>query len=63
MTSAEQGATFEKRSRFVSARVQSPIHGATPEHPTSWLNVSDALNTVTYESHAWAMRRWQRLES
>jgi len=63
VTSAEKGTTFEKRSRFVSARVQSPIRGATPEHTTSWLNVSDALNTVTYESHGWAIRRWQRLES
>ena len=63
VTSTEKGATFEKRSRFVSARVQSPIRGATPEHPTSWLNACDALKTVTYESHAWAIRRWQQLES
>jgi L-amino acid N-acyltransferase YncA/8-oxo-dGTP pyrophosphatase MutT (NUDIX family) len=63
VTSIEKGATFEKRSRFVSARVQSPIRGATPEHTTSWLNVRDALETVTYESHAWAIRRWQRLAS
>jgi L-amino acid N-acyltransferase YncA/8-oxo-dGTP pyrophosphatase MutT (NUDIX family) len=63
VTSAETGATFEKRSRFVSARVQSPIRGATPEHTTSWLNAGDALKTVTYESHAWAIRRWQRLNS
>ena len=61
--STEKGATFEKRSRFVSALVQSPIRGATPEHGTSWLNVNDALNTVTYESHAWAIRRWHRLNS
>jgi len=63
VTSAEKGATFEKRSRFVSARVQSPIRGATPEHATSWLNAGDALKTVTYESHAWAIRRWHRLNS
>jgi 8-oxo-dGTP pyrophosphatase MutT (NUDIX family) len=63
VTSTEKGATFEKRSRFVSARVQSPIRGATPEHSTTWLNVRDALETVTYESHAWAIRRWQRLNS
>jgi ribosomal protein S18 acetylase RimI-like enzyme/8-oxo-dGTP pyrophosphatase MutT (NUDIX family) len=63
VTSIEKGATFEKRSRFVSARVQSPIRGATPEHTTYWLTVREALETVTYESHAWAIRRWQRLES
>ena len=63
VTSTEKGATFEKRSRFVSARVPSSIRGATSEHTTSWLNVRDALNTVTYESHAWAIRRWQRLNS
>jgi L-amino acid N-acyltransferase YncA/8-oxo-dGTP pyrophosphatase MutT (NUDIX family) len=61
--STEKGATFEKRSRFVSARVQSPIRGATPEHTTSWLSVRDALETVTYESHAWAVRRWRRLSA
>jgi hypothetical protein len=43
--------------------VQSPIRGAPPEHSTTWLNVRDALETVTYESHAWAIRRWQRLNS
>ena len=63
VTSAEKGATFEKRSRFVSARVQSAIRGATPEHTTSWLSGRDALETVTYESHAWAIRRWQRLSA
>jgi L-amino acid N-acyltransferase YncA/8-oxo-dGTP pyrophosphatase MutT (NUDIX family) len=63
VTSTEKGATFEKRSQFVSAHVEAPIRGATPEHTTRWLNVWDALNTVTYESHAWAIRRWQRLES
>jgi L-amino acid N-acyltransferase YncA/8-oxo-dGTP pyrophosphatase MutT (NUDIX family) len=63
VTSTEKVATFEKQSRFVSARVQSPIRGATPEHTTTWLNVRDALETVTYESHAWAIRRWQRLNS
>jgi ribosomal protein S18 acetylase RimI-like enzyme/ADP-ribose pyrophosphatase YjhB (NUDIX family) len=61
VTSTEKGAAFEKRSRFVSARVQAPIGGATPEHTTSWLNAHDARKTVTYESHAWAIRRWQRL--
>jgi L-amino acid N-acyltransferase YncA/8-oxo-dGTP pyrophosphatase MutT (NUDIX family) len=61
--STEKGATFEKRSRFVSARVQSPIRGATPEHTTSWLNICEALETVSYDSHAWAIRRWQRLKS
>lgn len=63
VTSTEKGATCEKRSHFVSARVQSPIRGATPEHTTTWLNVRDALETVTYESHAWAIRRWHRLNS
>jgi 8-oxo-dGTP diphosphatase len=63
VTSTEKVATFEKQSRFVSARVQSPIRGATPEHTTTWLNVRDALETVTYESHAWAIRRWHRLNS
>ena len=63
VTSTEKGAMFEKRSRFVSARVQCPIRGAAPEHTTRWQSVRDALETVTYESHAWAIRRWQRVHS
>jgi 8-oxo-dGTP pyrophosphatase MutT (NUDIX family) len=63
VTSHKKGATFEKRSRFLSAAVQSTISGVTAEHTTQWLNVRDALETVTYESHAWAIRRWQRLNT
>jgi len=61
--SPKKRAIFEKRSRFASARVQSTSSGAPPEHRTEWLNVHDALDAVTYESHAWAIRRWQRLNS
>jgi 8-oxo-dGTP pyrophosphatase MutT (NUDIX family)/GNAT superfamily N-acetyltransferase len=63
VSSLKEGATFEKRSRFASACVLSPVSGATPEHPTEWLSVRGALETITYESHAWAIRRWQRLHS
>ena len=59
--SSDSGATFEKRSRFVSARVRATIPGATAEHSTRWLDVREALETVSYDSHAWAIRRWQRL--
>lgn len=61
--SSKKGATFEKRCRFVSATLQATMTAATPEHPTQWLSVRAALDAVTYESHAWAIRRWQRLES
>jgi ribosomal protein S18 acetylase RimI-like enzyme/8-oxo-dGTP pyrophosphatase MutT (NUDIX family) len=63
VSSLKEEATFEKRSRFASAHVVSPVNGVTPEHTTEWLTVGDALERVTYESHAWAIRRWQRLNS
>jgi L-amino acid N-acyltransferase YncA/8-oxo-dGTP pyrophosphatase MutT (NUDIX family) len=63
VSSLKERATFEKGSRFVTARVVSTVGGATPEHATEWLTARDALQTVTYESHAWAIRRWVRLQS
>jgi L-amino acid N-acyltransferase YncA/8-oxo-dGTP pyrophosphatase MutT (NUDIX family) len=59
--SPDSGATFEKQSRFVSARVRATIPGAIAEHPTRWLSIRDALEAVSYDSHAWAIRRWHRL--
>jgi ribosomal protein S18 acetylase RimI-like enzyme/8-oxo-dGTP pyrophosphatase MutT (NUDIX family) len=61
VTSLKKGGTFEKRSRFSSAGVRSTLAGVTAEHTTQWLNVRDAIETVTYESHVWAIRRWLRL--
>ena len=63
VSSSRERATFEKRSRFVGARVMAALTGATPEHTTEWLRVPDAIERVTYESHAWAIRRWQRLNA
>jgi len=57
--SAKDAAHYEKRSNFVSAEVLGPSVGEA-EHVTRWLAVSDALATVTYASHAWAIRRWAR---
>lgn len=59
--SADPGATFEKQSRFMSARVRATLPGVAPGHSTEWLNVREALETLSYGSHAWAIRRWHRL--
>jgi ribosomal protein S18 acetylase RimI-like enzyme/ADP-ribose pyrophosphatase YjhB (NUDIX family) len=63
VTSAKKGVTFEKKSRFVTARALSTVDGGAAEHITAWLKPDEALSTVTYESHAWAIRRWVRLNT
>lgn len=60
--SSLQDASFEKRSHFVSARVVGPTDGIA-EHTTRWLPLADALGAVSYESHAWAIKRWAKLSS
>ncbi|HUE85180.1 MAG TPA: GNAT family N-acetyltransferase [Vicinamibacterales bacterium] len=60
--SARNAAHYEKRSNFVGAEVLGASAGP-PEHVTRWLSPPDALGAVTYESHAWAIRRWARLSS
>ena len=63
VTSLKKGAAFKKHSRFWSADVRFTLAGARAEHTTQWLNVQEALETVTYASHAWAIRRWHRLNT
>ena len=58
--SRKRGRWFEKRSTFLSA-TECGATGGRAEHETVWLPVARALDAVTYESHAWALRRWMRL--
>lgn len=51
----------EKRSRFFSARVLAPLSGR-PEHEVVWLTTAEALDSVTNDSHKWAIRRWRRCD-
>ncbi len=60
--SARHAAHYEKRSHFVAAEVITPAENA-PEHETRWIPFHDALRAVTYASHAWAIRRWARLNT
>jgi ribosomal protein S18 acetylase RimI-like enzyme/ADP-ribose pyrophosphatase YjhB (NUDIX family) len=53
----------EKRSEFFAAVRPVPIDGATAEHETLWMTAADAERAVTSESHAWAIRRWARLNT
>jgi GNAT superfamily N-acetyltransferase/ADP-ribose pyrophosphatase YjhB (NUDIX family) len=60
--SRRRGTVFEKRSSFVAAGIAGPAEG-TAEHPTRWLPPAEAESAMSYESHAWAIRRWLRLNS
>jgi L-amino acid N-acyltransferase YncA/ADP-ribose pyrophosphatase YjhB (NUDIX family) len=60
--SEKHQAHFEKRSHFVIADIVTAT-ASTPEHRTVWLPPPHALQAVTYESHAWALKRWVRLHS
>jgi hypothetical protein len=62
VASAKQAAHFEKRSRFVTGRIVGAT-GRAPEHVTRWMPSSAAHDAVTYESHAWAIRVWARLNT
>jgi 8-oxo-dGTP pyrophosphatase MutT (NUDIX family) len=62
VNSTARGAWCKKPSQFVSASAGVPA-GVTPEHETIWLPSDAAVAEVTYESHAWAIRRWQRLNT
>jgi L-amino acid N-acyltransferase YncA/8-oxo-dGTP pyrophosphatase MutT (NUDIX family) len=53
----------EKRSEFFAAARLSVISGRAPEHETMWLPPAEAEARVTSESHAWAIRRWVRLNT
>jgi 8-oxo-dGTP pyrophosphatase MutT (NUDIX family) len=60
--SRQSAAPFEKRSHFVVGDIEASTQ-RKPEHSTLWLAANDALNAVTYESHAWAIKRWARLNT
>jgi GNAT superfamily N-acetyltransferase/8-oxo-dGTP pyrophosphatase MutT (NUDIX family) len=62
VNSRKMNAHFEKRSTFVAAAVESATRNV-PEHRTLWLEPAMAIDTVTYDSHAWAIRRWVRLNT
>lgn len=52
----------EKRSCFFSAHIEAPLD-ARAEHEVIWLPPAEALATVTNQSHAWAIKRWARLNT
>jgi L-amino acid N-acyltransferase YncA/8-oxo-dGTP pyrophosphatase MutT (NUDIX family) len=53
---------FEKRSHFLTAHVIAPLE-RPPEHDTRWMRIDTAIHTLTYGSHAWALKRWTRLNT
>jgi GNAT superfamily N-acetyltransferase/8-oxo-dGTP pyrophosphatase MutT (NUDIX family) len=61
--SKSKDAWFEKRSHFVRAAILSRDNRRTAEHEMMWVDAGNAATVLTYESHAWAIRRWQRLNT
>ena len=59
---ARSGMCFEKHSRFVIAETVAQLDGR-PEHHMRWLPPVEALKVLKYESHAWAIKRWARLNT
>ena len=60
--STRTGTSLEKRSHFVVGDVVGHVD-RPPEHYTRWLGADAALQVVSYESHAWAIRRWARFNT
>ena len=60
--SQKHATHFEKRSSFFSGDIVSHATSAA-QHQTRWLPIAQAIRATTYESHAWAMKRWARLNS
>jgi GNAT superfamily N-acetyltransferase/ADP-ribose pyrophosphatase YjhB (NUDIX family) len=60
--SPKRAAHFEKRSQFAIAEILASTGGA-PQHQTVWQAPHAAMQAVSYESHAWAIRRWARLNT
>ena len=52
----------EKRGRFFAGDEAQRISG-TPEHDVLWLSPEQARQTVTNDSHRWAITRWARLNT
>jgi len=53
---------FEKRSRFFTAAIEHPVP-RRPDHEVIWLPPDEAAHASTNDSHRWAVRRWQRLNT
>jgi GNAT superfamily N-acetyltransferase/8-oxo-dGTP pyrophosphatase MutT (NUDIX family) len=52
----------KKHSTFFAARIEGPLDQRA-EHEVVWLPAEMAERATTNESHAWAIRRWARLNT
>lgn len=52
----------EKRSAFFGAHIEAPLDRRA-EHEVIWLRPDEAMRATTNESHAWAIKRWARLNT
>ena len=53
---AGENACFEKRSVFIAAGITAHGMSTEPDHELVWLHPDQALNTLSPESHRWAVR-------
>jgi 8-oxo-dGTP pyrophosphatase MutT (NUDIX family) len=54
--SVDENACFEKRSTFIEAHLVGMASGEH-EHELAWLDLIDAVERLTPESHRWAVER------
>jgi 8-oxo-dGTP diphosphatase len=48
---------FEKPSEFFEADVTAIGTAQEPDHQLVWMNLEQAIDALSYESHRWAVRR------
>jgi 8-oxo-dGTP diphosphatase len=59
--SAEERTCFEKRCVFVEADVVRHETSMEADHELYWIDVGHLLDSLSHESHRWAVRRLTRL--
>lgn len=55
--SARENTCFEKRSTFIKADLTGLTSSLEEDHLLVWMDIEEAIESVTSESHRWALRR------
>jgi len=55
--SSEEHQYFEKICEFVEAELIGTVAPSEKDHQTVWLNVDQAVDALSHESHRWAVSR------
>jgi len=62
VSSPDESKAYEKVSEFVEASREGPVadSGTESDHRLLWLAPEEAAQTLTHESHRWAVLQWQK---